>query len=114
MMSGLDIQKRKISKSIQTHEDKHGVKKKYARYTLNLPREFVEKHDLSNLFLVADQVWFGLPDERSLMKVVALLPEIKELIGTKGLTKEDVKKILELNPEIRKYVMSEIGSAPEA
>lgn len=115
-MSGLDIQKRAISKSTHKYKRHDGGITEYPRYVLTLPREFAEKHNLEEkgLWLVADQVWFGLPDEKSLMKVVALLPEIKELIGTKGLTKDDIKKILELNPEIREHVLDEIKSMQEA
>jgi len=106
-MSGLDIQKRAVSKRTQKYTRKDGGITEYPRYSLDLPAEFVEKHNLGDLFLVADQVWFGLPDEESLMKVLVLLPEIKSLIGMPGLTKEDIKKILELNPEIREYLENE-------
>jgi len=116
MSEGLDIRKRAISKSTHKYKHRDGSITKYPRYVLTLPKEFAEKHNLekTGLWLVADQVWFGLPDEKSLMKVVGLLPEIKELISTKGLSKKDVQKILELNPEIRDYVMDEIESEEEA
>ena len=109
-MSGLEILKRAISRSTQKYERTDGGVTKYPRYFLNLPKEFVEKHNLeeTGLWLVADQVWFGLPNEGTLMKVVALLPEIKELISKEGgLSDEDIEKLLELNPEIRKYLAKE-------
>jgi len=115
MSGGLDIQRRAVSKSTHKYKHRDGSITKYPRYFLTLPKKFAEKHNLEEkgLWLVADQVWFGLPDEKSLMKVIGLLPEIKELIGTKKLSKKDVQQILELNPEIREYLMEEINSMEE-
>ncbi len=107
-MSGLDIQRRAVNKRTQKYKRVDGGITEYPRYSLDLPTEFVEKHKLEDLFLVADQVWFGLPDEQSLMKVIVLLPQIKQLLSKKGFTKEDIKKILDLNPEIREFVMEQI------
>ncbi len=72
-MPSLEIQKRKISTSIQIYKSTDGKIIKYPRYVLNLPKEFVEEGGLNHLLLIGYEVWFGLPNEDYLTKVTALL-----------------------------------------
>lgn len=105
---GLDIKKRSVTKAIQYRRDKDGnVIGEYKRYKINLPKKFVEEHNIKDLWLVADQMWFGLPDESSLLTIVALIPQIKDLLTRGKLTQEEISKILTLNPEIREFIIKE-------
>jgi len=71
-ISGLEIQTRKISTYMQTYESVGGKIIKYPKYVLHLSKEFVEIHKLGHLFLVTDQIWFGLPDKESLTEIMEL------------------------------------------
>jgi hypothetical protein len=105
-MSGIEIDKRSIVETRQKSTLKDGTETEYTRYHLNLPKEFIEKHKLKGkeLYLVADNVWLGLPDEKALMSVLVLLPELKSLILKESLTDSDIEKIIQLNPEIQNYI----------
>ena len=112
-MSGLEIKKRKVITTKQKIKNKDGETTGfYKRYSLSLPKEFVEKHELAStdkpFYLVADQVWIGVPGEDQLLKVVGVIPEIKKLIATKGpLSKELMMKMLDNFPELIKYIKEE-------
>jgi hypothetical protein len=100
--SGLDIQKRAVTKRTQEYRKKKGGVTKYPRYQVNIPAEFAIKHNLEKkgLYIVADQIWFGIPDEKDLMKILPLIPQIKELIKDSNFSESDVRKLLELHPEM--------------
>jgi len=106
-MSGMEITERKILKSIQKVTSADGETKEYIRYVLTLPKEFVEKHNIDSLFLVADEVWFGLPDEQKLMKVLPLLPQLRSLLGKQALTEEEMHQLFQNYPELKEYVKRE-------
>ena len=104
--SGIDIQKRSILKSIDTHIDTSGETRKYPRYSITLPRKFVEDNNIleTGLFVISDRVWIGVPEEKNLMRLIVLLPDIRKLVTNSKLSEVDIKKILELNPEILEFI----------
>ena len=105
-VTGLEIKERKIVRTEQKKDPKKPEDGYYPRYSLNLPREFVEKHKLDKLYLVADEVWFGLPDATKLMKIIAVLPEVKELLGSNiELNEEQIQMLLKQCPEVEKYIV---------
>ena len=114
MMSGMEITERRVLKSVQKVIDADGKTKEYVRYTLTLPKEFVEKHNIDSLFLVADEVWFGLPDERKLMKILPLIPELRRLLGKQTLTEEEIQQLFQDYPELKEYVKRGSVALPEA
>ena len=103
--TGLEIKERKIVRTEQKKDPKKPENGYYPRYSLNLPREFVEKHKLDKLYLIADEVWFGVPDASKLMKIISVIPQVKELLGDNKLSKEQIETLLIQCPEIREYLV---------
>ena len=103
------IDKRAVQKSIvrtpYTKTDGEEITYESFQYRLTLPPEFVKEHDLENqgeVFLLSDSIGMFLPDEKTLMKALVLIPELREILHAAGpLTEEEIKKILETFPELK-------------
>jgi Tfp pilus assembly PilM family ATPase len=80
IMAGLDIQERKISILRKKIKKKSGRVKIFKQYVLTLPKKHVEGNKINKLYLVANKIWFGAPNEETLIKVIKHLPEIEEMI----------------------------------
>jgi len=78
----LEIKERKITKHIRKIKNRKGKVKKYVQYGLTLPKDFVEKHKVDKLYLVADQIWIGVTEEK-LLDVLKELPKLQKLIKQK-------------------------------
>ena len=105
--NGMDIQKRSVSKRTIKIKRKGKIVKEYPSYQLILPKVFAEKHNLvkTGIYLVADQIWFGIPDERTLMQILPIIPQIKELMKNKTFSEKNFNKLVELNPEVVPMIM---------
>jgi len=93
---------------------------KKTRYHIVLPKQWVEQHcpNLELYRIIVGNTVIGVPSDREdlLRDVVSLLPRLMDIGNSNNttVTNEDIHKILELNPEIREYVMDEIESEQEA
>ena len=64
----IKIEKRKITplkKSINGRE--------YVQYVITVPKEFVEHHKAREMYFVANQIWVGVPDHKTLMQILKLI-----------------------------------------
>lgn len=104
-----NIDERTISESEVKRKLEDGTIKSYPQYRITLPKEFVDEHKPEKVYLIADSVGMFLPDEKSLMRVLVLLPRIREIIEGKSsaLTQGEIEKIFESFPEIKKYIEKE-------
>ena len=102
------IDKRAVQKSIvrTSYEKADGEKIEYEsfQYRITLPPDFVKEHELEDkgeVFLLSDSIGLFLPDEKTLMRVLVLIPELREILHTTdSLTEEEINKILEVFPEL--------------
>jgi hypothetical protein len=74
-MSEFRIEKRKV---ITLRKKANG--KVYRQYLLTIPKKFAEQHKLDSVYCVANSIWIGVPDQETLMLILARIPEIEQLL----------------------------------
>ena len=74
-MSEFRIEKRKVITLRKKTNDKV-----YKQYLLTIPKKFAEQHKLDSVYCVANSIWIGVPDQDTLMLILAHIPEIEQLL----------------------------------
>ena len=74
-MSEFRIERRKV---ITLRKKTNG--KTYKQYILTIPKKFAEQHKLDSVYCVANSIWIGVPDQDTLMLILAHIPEIEQLL----------------------------------
>lgn len=73
-MPEIKVEKRKLMKINKKMGDKI-----YSQYLLTVPKSYAEQHNKDNIYVVANTIFIGAPDEKTLLKILHHLPEIENL-----------------------------------
>lgn len=71
----LNIDERKLS----VHKIKRGDKI-YKQYRLTIPSQFAEEHKTDKVYLIADTIGLFVPDQATLLRIISIYPDIRELV----------------------------------
>jgi len=76
----LRIEERKLSKHIIRKKKGKKIVAEYLQYRLTLPKSFGDEHTTDKVYIIADSVGMFMPDKDTLLKILAVYPEIRSLV----------------------------------